>query len=645
MIVTRSCMAAATLIVATLALTGEAKAATIFSDGFESGDFSAWSQVQTGGDGSAIVQTAIVRTRSLAAQLTETATSGSKAYVRRTFGSAQTDLTVSGDFYVIKEGASGGNVPLLRFLDPQSARLVNVYRQNATGGKIGIGYGSQHFSSTGSLPLNAWGALAVHVVVAGAGSTIEVRLNGTLIYRTTAAALGTAGVSTIQLGNDTAGQAFNLVADTISVDSGAAPVSSPPVNTLPPNISGTPQSGQKLTASTGNWSGVQPIAYAYQWQRCGASGGSCVGITGATGQAYVATDADVGRTLRVVVTATNADGTASSTSAATGVVQSTSAPPTNTAPPTISGTPENGQTLHASPGSWNGTQTITYAYAWQRCDSAGVACNPVAGATDPAYTLTGTDVGSTVRVVVTASNSVGFATATSNATAVVQANSGNVGVVALWHMDETSGTVMHDSVAGHDGTLFSVQLGLPGFAGTAFGFTGSSYASVPSASDLNPGTATVTITIHLKATSVPATPDWDLIRKGLYTSPGGEYKMEYQPTGQASCGFKGSANYGELITGPALNDGQWHTVQCVKTSSDIRLIVDGQTFSKAFNIGSIANTDAVPIGARPGSEYFKGSLDEAGIQVGGADLAISGSAAAIAARGSCRGSARRRRER
>ena len=612
----RGSAAAVALVAATLAGTGQASAATIFSDGFESGDFSAWSQVQTGGDGSAIVQTAIVRTRSLAAQLSESSASGSKAYIRRTFGSPQTDLTVSGDLRVLKEGASGGNVPLVRFLDPSSARVLSVYRQNATGGSIGIGYGSKHFSSSGSLPLDTWGALAVHVVTAGAGSTIEVRLNGTLIYNTTAAALGSAGVSTIQLGNDTAAQAFNLVADTISVDSGAAPASAPPVNTLPPNVSGMPQVGQKLVASTGNWSGTQPITYAYQWQQCGASGGSCGPIAGATSSSYIAAGSDVGHTLRVVVTASNADGTASSTSAATGVVQSTSSPPASTSPPTISGTPQDGQTLHASPGSWNGTQTITYAYQWQRCDGAGGACAAIPGATDPAYTLTGADVGKTLRVAVTATNSVGSSTATSSATAVIQASSGPAGVVALWHMDETSGTVMHDSVAHHDGTLFSVQLGLPGFAGTAFGFTGSSYVSVPSSSDLNPGAANITITIHLKATSVPATPDWDLIRKGLYTSPGGEYKMEYQPTGQASCGFKGSANYGELITGPALNDGQWHTVQCVKTATDIRLVVDGQSFSKAFNIGSIGNTDAVPIGARPGSEYFKGSLDEAGVQVG-----------------------------
>jgi hypothetical protein len=183
---------------------------------------------------------------------------------------------------------------------------------------------------------------------------------------------------------------------------------------------------------------------------------------------------------------------------------------------------------------------------------------------------------------------------------------------------------MRDSIANHNGTLNSVQLGLPGFSGTAYGFSGSSstggsnsYVSVPSASDLNPGSKNLTVTIHLKTTSAPATPDWDVIRKGLYTTPGGEYKMEYQPTGQASCGFKGSTAYAELIAGPALNDGQWHTVQCVKTSSEIKLVVDGQEFSRTTTIGTIANTDAVPIGARPGSEFFQGSLDEASIQIGG----------------------------
>jgi hypothetical protein len=189
-------------------------------------------------------------------------------------------------------------------------------------------------------------------------------------------------------------------------------------------------------------------------------------------------------------------------------------------------------------------------------------------------------------------------------------------LVALWHMDETAGTTMRDAAGGHDGTLTGVALGAPGSIGTAYLFSGTASVSVPSAPDLNPGAADITITIQLNATSVPATPDWDLIRKGLFTTDGGEFKVEYQPTGQATCGFVGSGGTRELTAGPALNDGDWHTVQCTKTATSIGLVVDGQPFSMPGAVGSISNDAALVVGARPGSEFFQGRLDEASIRIG-----------------------------
>ena len=62
-----------------LVCAGSASAATVFSDGFESGDFGAWSTPTTAGDGTAAIQSTIVRTGALAAQLSESATAGSKA--------------------------------------------------------------------------------------------------------------------------------------------------------------------------------------------------------------------------------------------------------------------------------------------------------------------------------------------------------------------------------------------------------------------------------------------------------------------------------------------------------------------------------------------------------------------------------------
>ena len=103
---------------ALLAIAGPAQAATVFSDGFESGGFTAWNGVTTAGDGTAAIQSTIVRTGTVAAQLSESATAGSKAFVRKTFSAAQQDMTASGDFQVVKEGASGGKTRTLETIAP-----------------------------------------------------------------------------------------------------------------------------------------------------------------------------------------------------------------------------------------------------------------------------------------------------------------------------------------------------------------------------------------------------------------------------------------------------------------------------------------------------------------------------------------------
>jgi concanavalin A-like lectin/glucanase superfamily protein len=609
----RAIAIAAAVALAVLAGAGPASAATVFGDGFESGGFGAWSTVQTAGDGKAAIQSAIIRTGTVAAQLSESSTAGSKAFVRKTFDAAQQDLTASGDFQVVAEGASGGNVPFFRFLDPASARVVSVYRQNATGA-IGLTFADgTRATSTGKLALATWAHIALHVITAGTASTVQVSLDGTQVYSSTTQSLGNAGVSTIQIGNDTAAQAFNIVADTIDVQNAAAATPSPPINTVKPTVSGAAQVGQTLTASPGNWDGTPTITFAYQWEACNPG---CSAINGATSSTHVVASGELGMTLRVVVTATNGVGSATATSNQTAAVVGASAAPVNSAPPTITGTAQSGQTLNATTGTWTGSQPMTFSYKWERCPATG-ACTTVGGTTS-SYTLVDADVGSTIQVSVTASNSGGSATATSNRTAAVTAAPANpAGLVALWRMDETSGTTMRDAVGTHNGTTQNVQVAQPGgFSGLAYKFAGSSQVLVPNAADLNAGAAKLTVTIHMKATAVPATPDWDLIRKGVFTSAGGEFKVEYQPSGQATCGFNTSTNYLELTAGPALNNNQWHTVQCVKTSTGIQLVVDGQTFSKAGALGTIGNTVQVVLGAHPGSEFFQGFLDEASIQIG-----------------------------
>jgi hypothetical protein len=189
-----------------------------------------------------------------------------------------------------------------------------------------------------------------------------------------------------------------------------------PSSTVAPAITGTATDGSTLTASTGTWAGTSPFNFAYQWRRC-ASGGTCTNIAGATQATYIVTSADIGSTIVAQVTASNSAGSASASSPATAVVAA--AAPQNTALPAISGTAQDTKTLNATNGTWSGTGPFNYTYQWQRCDNSGNGCAPISGATTAVYVATTTDVGSTLRASVTASNTVGSASAVSAQTSVV----------------------------------------------------------------------------------------------------------------------------------------------------------------------------------------------------------------------------------
>jgi hypothetical protein len=189
----------------------------------------------------------------------------------------------------------------------------------------------------------------------------------------------------------------------------------PPANTKPPTITGQATVGQTLSASTGSWTGSPSLAY--QWERCNSSGLSCETIAAAQSSGYAVLAADVGKTLAVTVTGSSSAGSAAAQSAPTAVV---SAVPANSSPPAISGTAREGETLSASPGSWSGS------YQWERCNSSGVGCEAIAGATSSTYAVLAADVGKTLAVTVTGSSSAGSASAQSAPTAVAVSAAGPV---------------------------------------------------------------------------------------------------------------------------------------------------------------------------------------------------------------------------
>ena len=191
-------------------------------------------------------------------------------------------------------------------------------------------------------------------------------------------------------------------------------------------------------------------------------------------------------------------------------------------------------------------------------------------------------------------------------------------VRALWHMGETSGTVMTDSSGhGNNGTLYDVRLGLAGQSGSAYGFNGtSSIVKVPSASSLNPGSAPFTWTMHVKMTRLPSD-DYDLLRKGLAATSGGYYKAEIMSSGRAHCEMGGSSGVAKITAGPNLANGVWHTVTCTRNGSTLTLKVDSASYSTTHSTGTVSNSAQLTVGAKSsGGDWYNGVMDEV-VVVGG----------------------------
>lgn len=155
-----------------------------------------------------------------------------------------------------------------------------------------------------------------------------------------------------------------------------------------PTISGTPQIGVPLTASTAGWD--SGTVFTYQW----AAGGT--NITGATGVSYTpAVATQINQTLTVTVTGTKFGYTTTArTSAATALVAG-GVWINSGATPTIAGTGRALSALATVPGLWD--QFTTFTYVWS---SGGVA---ISGATAATYTPPVTAIGASITVTVTGS--------------------------------------------------------------------------------------------------------------------------------------------------------------------------------------------------------------------------------------------------
>jgi hypothetical protein len=180
-----------------------------------------------------------------------------------------------------------------------------------------------------------------------------------------------------------------------------------------------------------------------------------------------------------------------------------------------------------------------------------------------------------------------------------------LGFGASWQF--TSGQALDSSGNGNNGDVHGGVVR----TGSGYVFDGTSgYVSVPNSASLNPGSAPVTLEIafSLAGNPKPSGADYDLFRKGLAGTKGGDFKMEVLSTGKALCRFKGT-NPAVLQGGSNLGVGS-HVVRCVKTDTSVELFVDGVSVArKTVAVGPISNTQPVNLGAKPGDDFTKGTID------------------------------------
>lgn len=202
----------------------------------------------------------------------------------------------------------------------------------------------------------------------------------------------------------------------------------------------------------------------------------------------------------------------------------------------------------------------------------------------------------------------------------------NAGQVLALELNSTGSVAEDTSGRNHDGEIGDHVVmktdGNVGFAdfdrhppgeGIPYGF--DHLIAVPDAPDasLDPGTGDFTIEFRFRTKEKFG----NVLQKGQARTAGGQVKFQI-PKGKLSCMFKGSGGRATAGTGSwLLNDNEWHTVRCERTSTSVTLYVDGVRAGRKRGLtGNINNMKHWTFGGkhecdavRVTCDYFAGEID------------------------------------
>jgi hypothetical protein len=216
----------------------------LFTDGFESGGLSNWAvTTQAQGSATVVTQAGPTGASTQMARLTvPNYTTNSIAYIKRTLSQPVYALSAVGWFKVLAGGCdesagySAGNVPFFRFFDTAGRRVVGLYRINGScskTAKIYVQHSGSFFRTGKNLGFNNWVKLELRATANGGQSLVEVYMNDSKVYESTANN-GIAAFASVNVHNEHANQVGDLLADDIRLGTFASATPTNPCNASTP---------------------------------------------------------------------------------------------------------------------------------------------------------------------------------------------------------------------------------------------------------------------------------------------------------------------------------------------------------------------------------------------------------------------------